>query len=84
MPFLSWFKWCSAFLFHLKKQIGAELAKRVSGSEVFGWSRISNNTGSRSRFFLSDTNSGCPIGSFLHHTSKLGIPVEMVQFFLKL
>ena len=35
----------------------------------------------RSRIFLSD--SKCPIGSFLHHTPKLGIPVEMVQFLLK-
>ena len=35
-------------------------------------SRIPNNTGSRSRIFLSD--SGCPI-------PKSGIPVEMVQFF---
>jgi len=62
---------------------------RVAGSasepEVFGWSRnrMPNNTGSRSRIFLSD--SGCPIGSFfLYHTLKLGIPVEMVQFLLKL
>ena len=31
-------------------------------SEVFGWSRIPNNNGSRSRIFLSD--SGSPIGSF--------------------
>jgi len=35
-------------------------------------------------FFLSDCDSGCPIGSFLHHTPKLRIPVEMVQFLLKL
>ena len=41
--------------------------------------RIPNNTGSRSMIFLSD--SGCPFG---HHTPKLGIPVEMVQFLLKL
>ena len=48
-------------------------------------SRISNNTGSRSRIF-------CPtpevqLDHFLHHTPKLGIPVEMeivVQFLLKL
>jgi len=35
-------------------------------SEVFGWSRsrIPNNTGSRSRIFLSDSDSGCPIESF--------------------
>jgi len=55
-------------------------------SEVFGWSRsrISNNTGSRSRIFLSDCDSGRPVGSFLDHTPKLGIPVEMVQFLSKL
>jgi len=55
-------------------------------SEIFGWSRsrIPDNTGSRSRFFLSDSNPGCPIRSFSHHTPKLGIPVEMVQFPLKL
>jgi len=41
-------------------------------SEVFGWSRI----------FLPD--SGSPVGHFLHHTPKMGIPVEMVQFLLKL
>jgi len=32
--------------------------------------------------FLSDP--GSPIESFLHHTPKLGIPVEMVKFLLKL
>jgi len=32
--------------------------------------------------FLSE--SGCPIGSLLYHTSKLGIPVAMLQFLLKL
>ena len=37
-----------------------------SEPEVFRWnrSRIPNNTGSRSRIFLSDSDSGCPIGSF--------------------
>ena len=40
---------------------------------VLGWSR--------SRI---PNNSGCPIESFLHHPSKLGIPVEMVQFLWKL
>jgi len=39
-------------------------------------SRIPNNTRSRSRIFLSDTDSGIPI--------KLGIPIEMVQFLMKL
>ena len=31
---------------------------------------------------LSD--SGSPTGSLLHHTHKLGIPVELVQFLIKL
>ena len=53
-------------------------------SEVFEWSRISNNTGSRIRICLSDSDSGCPVGSFLHHTSKLEIPMEMAQFLLNL
>jgi len=51
-------------------------------SEVFGWSRIPNNTRSWSRIF-------CPapdvqMDHFLHHTPKLVIPVEVVQFLLKL
>jgi len=35
-------------------------------AEVFGWSqgRIPNNTGSRSRIFVSDSHSECPFGSF--------------------
>jgi len=37
-------------------------------SEVFGWSRIPDNTGSR--IFLSD--SGSPIGSFLYKHSSVG------------
>ena len=48
------------------------LGLRVAESEVFGWSwsRIPNNTGSRSRIF-------CPtpcaqLDHFLHHTPKLG------------
>ena len=49
---------------------------------MFGRSRIPNNIGSRSRIFLSE--SECPIGSFLRHSPKLEIPVEMVQFVLKL
>ena len=68
------FPWCEAAL----------RSRSRKESEVFGWirSRIPNNTGSQSRIFLSD--SGCPIGSFFHHTSKLRIPVERVQFLLKL
>ena len=45
-------------------------------SEIFGWSR--------SRIFLSDSTPGIQLDQFLHHTPKLGIPVEMVQFLLKL
>ena len=43
-------------------------------SDVFGWSRsrIPNNTGSRSRICLSDSNSGCPIGSYFTSHSKIG------------
>ena len=45
--------------------------------------RFLTTLGIRIRFFLSDFDSRCPIGSFLHHT-KLGIPVEMLQSLLKL
>ena len=34
--------------------------------------------------FLSYSDSGCPIRSFLHHTLKLGITAEIVEFLLKL
>ena len=51
-------------------------------SEVFGCSRIPSNTGSRSRIFVRLRMPNWII--FLHHTPKLGIPVEMVQFLLKL
>ena len=37
-------------------------------SEFFGWSRIPNDTGSWIRIFLSDSYSGCPIGSFFYIT----------------
>ena len=48
--------------------------------EVFGWSwsRISNNTKSRSRIFFPTPD--VQLDHFLNHTHKLGIPVEMVQF----
>ena len=53
-------------------------------SEVFGWnrSRIRSNTGSRSGIFCPTPDS--QLDHFLHHTPKLGIPVEMVQLLLKL
>jgi len=53
-------------------------------SEVFGWSasRIPNNIGSLSRIFCP--NPDVRFDRFLHHTLKLVIPVEMVQFLFKL
>ena len=55
-------------------------------SEIFGWSRsrIPDNTGSRSRFFCRTPTPDVQFDHFSHHTPKLGIPVEMVQFPLKL
>jgi len=50
--------------------------------EVFGWnrSRIPNNT--ESQIFCPTPD--IQLDHFLHHTPNLGIPVEMVQFLLKL
>ena len=55
-------------------------------SEFFGWSRsrIPDNTGSRSRIFLPTPTPNVQLDHFLLHTPKLGTPVEMVQFLLKL
>jgi len=56
-------------------------------SDVNRWScnRIPNYTRNRSRICLFDVDSGSSIGSvFLHRTPKFGIPVEMVQFLLRL
>ena len=49
---------------------------------MFGWSRIPNNTGSRSRIFCP--TPGAQLDHFLHHTPKLGTPVERAEFLLKL
>ena len=58
----------------------------VAESEVFGWShnrsRIPNN--SRSRIQILYPTPDAQLDHFLHHTLKLGIPVEMVQFLMKL
>jgi len=60
----------------------------VVRSEVSGWSRsqsrIPNNTGSGSRIFLSDSDSGRPVGLFFYITPKLGFPVKIVKFLWKL
>jgi len=47
---------------HLGKLRAGLRSRSHKESEVFGWSRIPNNTRSRSRIFLSDF--GCPLGSF--------------------
>jgi len=51
-------------------------------SEAFGWSRIPNSTRSRCRKFCLTPE--LQFNHFLHHTPKLEIPIEMVQFPLKL
>jgi len=45
---------------------------KVAVSEVFGWSRIPNNTRRRSRIFLSDSDSGSPFRSFFTSHSLVG------------
>jgi len=53
---------------------------RVAESEDFGRSRIPNKTGSRIFCPTPDVQ----LDHFLHHTPKLKIPVEFVEFLLKL
>jgi len=50
---------------------------------LFGVVGFLTTLGSESEF-LSHYDSGSPIGSLLHHTPKLGIPVESVKFLMKL
>jgi len=47
-------------------------------------SQIPKNTGRRSRIFCPTPTPEVQLDHFLHHTLKLRIPVEMVQFLLKL
>jgi len=54
----------------------------VARSRRFVRSRIPNNTGSRSRIFCPTPD--VQFDHFLHHIPKFGIPLEMVQFLLKL
>ena len=58
----------------------------VRSRSFFGWSwsRIPNNTGSRSRIFCPTPTPDVQLDHFLHHILKLRIPVEMVRFLLKL
>jgi len=58
---------CSALKSKPRPESTPELSDHLwSVSEVFGWSRIPNNTWSRSRIFLSD--SGSSSGSFFYIT----------------
>jgi len=56
-----------------------KILTRVAESEVFAWSRILNNTGSR----IFCPTPYVQLDHFLHNAPKLGIPVEMVQFLIK-
>ena len=58
----------------------------VKSQEVFALSRswIPNKAGIRVGFFCPTPTPDFQLDHFLHHTPKLGIPVEMVQFVLKL
>jgi len=67
------------FIVNLRQHQG--LLSRVAESEVFGWTRSPKNTGNRSFFCPSPD---VQLHHFLHHTLKLGIPVEMARFLLKL
>jgi len=64
---------------HLGKLRAGLRSQSHKESEIFGWSRIPNNTRSRSQIFLSD--SDVHLDHFLHHTPKLGILGEMVISF---
>jgi len=61
-------------------------SRRRKKSEIFGWSqnRISNNTGSRSGIVCPTPTLDLQLDHFLDHTAKLGIPVKMIPFLLKL
>ena len=65
--------------FHKSMHAGA----RVAESEVFGWSKIPN-IGSGSRIFCLTPTLAVQLDQFLHHTPKLGNPVELVHILLKL
>jgi len=61
---------------------GLQSLTRLCHKDVFGWSRIPDNTGSWGCFFCPTPD--VQLDQFLHYTPKLGIPVEMVQFLLNL
>jgi len=63
------------------KDILTAINCRVAESEVFGWSRIPNT---RSRSVIFCPTPDVQLDHFLNQTPKLGIPVQMAQFLLKL
>jgi len=65
----------------LQRNYSLHVAK-VAESDVFGWGRIPNNNGSRSRIFCLTPD--VQLDDILYHTPKLWSPDEMVQFLLKL
>jgi len=69
-----------------QRLVGIEMKQGCGVGAVIGTvkSRILNNTGSPSRIFCPTPTPDVQLDHFLHHTLKLGIPVEMVQFLLKL
>jgi len=56
---------------------------RVAESEVFRWSRIGFLKTLGVGFFCHTPAADVQLDHFLHHTLKLGIPVELVQFLVK-
>ena len=64
----------------LTTSLPSRVGEPESESEVFGWIRIPKNTGSRSRIFCPSPTPDVHLDHFLHHTPKLGIPVQMVNF----
>jgi len=49
--------------------------------EVFGWSRIPNNTGSRSRIFCQSLTLEVQLDHFLHHTPNCEFLLKWFNFF---
>jgi len=75
--------WANYLKIRIKIRV-AEPGSSRNESEVFGWSRsrILKTLGVGVGFFCPTPD--VQLDHFLHHTLKFGIPVDMVQFLLKL
>jgi len=62
---------------------GVVRSRRVLGGIGVGF-LTTLGVGAGVGFFCQTSTSDAQLDHFLHHTPKLGIPVEMVQFLLKL